>query len=121
MSASRISVVHLFPGQYLAGVHAYPFPPEPPQHLIQEPRTSGASPVLSSAVGARATSLKSLIEQSALPLRSVETDFAVDSSGFSTSVYNRWFDHKWGKERKEAKWVKAHLMCGVKNQHRDCR
>ena len=58
--------------------------------------------------------LKSLIEQSALPLRSVETDFAVDSSGFSTSVYNRWFDHKWGKERKEAKWVKAHVMCGVK-------
>ena len=58
--------------------------------------------------------LKSLIEQSALPLRSVETDFAVDSSGFSTSVYHRWFDHKWGKERKEAKWVKAHLMCGVK-------
>ena len=56
--------------------------------------------------------LKSLIEQSALPLRSVETDFAVDSSGFSTSVYNRWFDHKWGKE---PKWVKAHLMCGVTN------
>ena len=58
--------------------------------------------------------LKSLIEQSALPLRSVECDFAVDSSGFSTSVYNRWFDHKWGKMRKEAQWIKAHLMCGVK-------
>ena len=63
---------------------------------------------------ALASLLKSLIEQSALPLRAIETDFAVDSSGFSTSVYNRWFDHKWGKERKEAKWVKAHLMCGVK-------
>ena len=58
--------------------------------------------------------LKSLIEQSALPLRSIETDFAVDSSGFSTSVYNRWFDHKWGKVRKEARWIKAHVMCGVK-------
>ena len=58
--------------------------------------------------------LKSLIEQSALPLRSVESDFAVDSSGFSTSVYNRWFDHKWGKIWKEAQWIKAHLMCGVK-------
>ena len=58
--------------------------------------------------------LKSLIEQSAVPLRSIETDFAVDSSGFSTSVYNRWFDHKWGKVRKEAQWIKAHLMCGVK-------
>ena len=38
----------------------------------------------------------------------------MDSSGFSTSVYSRWFDHKYGRERKEAQWVKAHLMCGVK-------
>jgi len=58
--------------------------------------------------------LKSLIEQTASPLRAVETDFAVDSSGFATTTYNRWFDHKWGKERSEAKWVKAHLICGVK-------
>ena len=58
--------------------------------------------------------LKSLIEQSAAPLRAVESDFAVDSSGFSTSTYARWYDHKWGKVRKEAKWVKAHLMCGVR-------
>ena len=58
--------------------------------------------------------LKSLIEESASPLRAIETDFAVDSSGFATTTYNRWFDHKWGKERSEAKWVKAHLICGVK-------
>ncbi len=58
--------------------------------------------------------LKSLIEQSAMPLKAVETDFAVDSSGFSTTTYDRWFDHKWGKERSESRWVKAHLMCGVK-------
>jgi transposase len=58
--------------------------------------------------------LKSLIEQSASPLRAVETDFAVDSSGFATTTYNRWFDHKWGKERSEARWVKTHLICGVK-------
>ena len=58
--------------------------------------------------------LKTLIEQSANPLKSVETDFAVDSSGFSTTTYDRWFDHKWGKMRSEAKWIKAHLMCGVK-------
>ncbi len=58
--------------------------------------------------------LKSLIEQSASPMKAIETDFAVDSSGFSTTTYNRWFDHKWGKMRSEAKWVKAHLMCGVK-------
>lgn len=58
--------------------------------------------------------LKSLIEQSATPLKSIETDFAVDSSGFATTTYDRWFDHKWGKMRSEAKWIKAHLMCGVK-------
>ena len=58
--------------------------------------------------------LKSLIEQSALPLKSVECDFAVDSTGFATSTYHRWSDHKWGREIKEAQWVKAHLMCGVK-------
>ena len=58
--------------------------------------------------------LRSLIEQSALPLRAVEVDFAVDSSGFSSSVYYRWFDHKWGREIKEVQWIKAHLMCGVK-------
>ena len=57
--------------------------------------------------------LKSLIEQSALPLKAVESDFAADASGFSTSVYDRWFDHKWGKEKKQARFLKAHIMCGV--------
>lgn len=58
--------------------------------------------------------LKALIEQSASPLKAIETDFAVDSSGFSTNTYARWFDHKWGKERSKQAWVKVHLMCGVK-------
>lgn len=57
--------------------------------------------------------LKTLIEESAAPLKAVETDFAVDSSGFSTSTYDRWFDHKWGKMRFKSTWVKTHLMCGV--------
>lgn len=58
--------------------------------------------------------LKSLIEESAKPLKAVESDFAVDSSGFSTSTYSRWFDHKWGKQRSRQTWVKTHIMCGVK-------
>jgi transposase len=58
--------------------------------------------------------LKALIEQSASPLKSIETDFAVDSSGFATTTYVRWFDHKWGKERIRQAWIKAHMMCGVK-------
>jgi transposase len=58
--------------------------------------------------------LKNLIVQSSLPLRSVETDFAVDSSGFSTSRFVRWFDEKYGCERSGHDWVKVHLACGVK-------
>lgn len=58
--------------------------------------------------------LKQLIAESALPLKSVETDFAVDSSGFSTSSYVRWFDVKYGNNEDWHDWVKMHLMCGVK-------
>ena len=57
--------------------------------------------------------LKALVEQSAKPLKAVEADFAADASGFSTRVYDRWFDHKWGKEKKQARFLKAHIMCGV--------
>jgi hypothetical protein len=42
--------------------------------------------------------LKRMIEESAAPLREIETDFAVDSTGFSTATYERWFSHKYGKE-----------------------
>jgi transposase len=58
--------------------------------------------------------LTSLIEQAALPLRGIESVFAVDSTGFANATYVRWFDEKWGKERSEKTWVKLHAMCGVK-------
>lgn len=58
--------------------------------------------------------LTALITRAAGPLKSVETAFAVDSSGFATSRFVRWFDHKYGIVRQEHDWVKAHLMCGVK-------
>jgi transposase len=58
--------------------------------------------------------LKALITQSSLPLSSVETNFAADSSGFMTSRFTRWFDHKYGHERSKADWVKCHVMCGTK-------
>ena len=57
--------------------------------------------------------LEELIERSALPLASLETHFSPDSSGFASKSYIRWFDKKWGKEVKEAKWVKAHIMSGA--------
>ena len=36
--------------------------------------------------------LTGLVTASSLPLKAVETDFAVDSSGFSTCRYVRWFN-----------------------------
>jgi hypothetical protein len=69
--------------------------------------------------------LKQLVIESSRPLSEVDWDFAADSSGFSTGVYQRWSDAKWGKARTEygdklpdtvnrKDWVKVHLMCGVK-------
>jgi transposase len=66
-----------------------------------------------------------LIEESSLPLASIEEDFAIDSSGLSTGVYQRWNDAKWGKVRTEfgekqpnevsrRDWLKIHITCGVK-------
>lgn len=58
--------------------------------------------------------LKGLIEESSKPLKAVEVDFAVDSTGFATCTYDRWFDHKWGKERSRRSWIKTHIITGVK-------
>jgi transposase len=58
--------------------------------------------------------LYALITESALPLKVVEADFAVDSSGFTTSRFIRWVDHKYRVIRQQHEWVKVHLMCGVK-------
>lgn len=58
--------------------------------------------------------LRALITESSLPLKAVEVDFAVDSSGFSTSRFTRWFDHKYGTPKTQHDWVKVHLMCGVR-------
>ena len=58
--------------------------------------------------------LKRLIVQSSLPLRTVETVFAPDSTGFSVSRFVRWFDEKYGRERSGKDYVKAHAICGVK-------
>jgi transposase len=55
-----------------------------------------------------------LIARSALPLRSVDAKFAVDSSGFSSSKFDRWYDEKYGTERSKHTWIKTHLCCGVK-------
>ena len=56
--------------------------------------------------------LTKLIEQSAEPLAAVETSL-VDSTGFGTAIYRRWYDQKYGHEVKEHTWLKAHAMIGT--------
>lgn len=58
--------------------------------------------------------IKQLIKVSALPLKSVESDFTIDASGFSSSRFDRWFDFKYGKQAKKRIWIKAHLLSGTK-------
>lgn len=60
--------------------------------------------------------LKELVTLSALPLKAIETDFAVDSSGFSTCRYARWFSAKYGNPVERQDWKKAHVMIGVRTQ-----
>lgn len=57
--------------------------------------------------------LRRLLQESATPLRGIEQTFAADSTGFSTKTYVRYFDYKWGKDKKRARFVKAHAMCGT--------
>ena len=54
-----------------------------------------------------------LIERSAEPLGVVESQFAADSFGFSTCRFDRWYDAKWGKERSQREWLKAHIIVGT--------
>lgn len=58
--------------------------------------------------------LYELISLSAAPLKSIETDFAVDSSGFSTGQFTRWLDVKNSTKEDRRHWLKLHLMVGVK-------
>lgn len=57
--------------------------------------------------------LNNLLVLSALPLKSVETTFAPDSSGFRTTKFNEYCKEKHGT-KKIHKWVKAHILVGTK-------
>lgn len=58
--------------------------------------------------------LQKLIALSALPLRAVETTFAIDSSGFGSNRFETWYDHRYNKTTKKVVWVKVHLATGTK-------
>jgi len=57
--------------------------------------------------------LLNLLSLSASPLKAVETEFAVDSTGFRTTQFCMYADAKYGL-RRQHKWVKAHACVGVK-------
>jgi transposase len=57
--------------------------------------------------------LHHLIMVSASPLKSVESSFAIDSSGFRTRCFGQYSEQKFGLQR-DHKWIKAHACVGVK-------
>lgn len=58
--------------------------------------------------------LHQLIRASAAPLASVESRFAVDSTGFGTQQYYRHFTAKYGHETIFRNYVKLHALVGTK-------
>ncbi len=61
---------------------------------------------------------KAMVTRSALPLASIETEFAVDASGFTSSKFVPWRIHKYGKQVDilAHDWIKVHIAAGV-NTH----
>lgn len=57
--------------------------------------------------------LHNLLTLTALPLKSVETTFAPDSSGFRTTQFNEYCKEKHGTGKHHI-WVKAHILVGTK-------
>lgn len=58
--------------------------------------------------------LQELIKLSSQPLKEIENDFAIDSSGFGTSVKQNWNEFKHIRNNRHTKWVKCHIVSGVK-------
>jgi hypothetical protein len=58
--------------------------------------------------------LKNPIGYSARPLRCVETEFSIDSTGFASSRYETWYDQQHGISRRKCAWVKTHIASGRK-------
>lgn len=57
--------------------------------------------------------LHELVTLSALPVAELETDIAIDSTGFRTTTFSEYCGMKHG-QTKEHRWIKAHMATGVK-------
>jgi transposase len=58
--------------------------------------------------------LSDLITRSALPLKALETQFAVDSTGFGTQQFYRHYSAKYGHDQYSRNYLKLHAMVGTK-------
>lgn len=59
--------------------------------------------------------LEALIRLSALPLKDMETTFAIDASGLSSAFYSRWLDVRLDPAKAAKGWIKIHIVCGTKS------
>lgn len=59
--------------------------------------------------------LAQIVTLTSLPLRTVEKKFAIDSTGIGTSIYQKWYSYKHGKEINSRRWLKCHFVTGTKS------
>ena len=57
--------------------------------------------------------LQDLIAITSAPLRTIETNFAIDSTGFRTCSFGAYCEDKYGT-KKQHRWLKAHVSVGTK-------
>ena len=88
----------------LDDAHARGYIAKPPQHssLFRYLEMPALTPIL-----------RNPIAESSLPLRAIETDFAVDATGFGKSGIVTWYSKKYGHAVDNSDWIKLHLMKGV--------
>jgi len=55
-----------------------------------------------------------LIALSSAPLKSIETKFAIDSSGFRTTKFSEYCNEKHNDKKRHHEWIKAHICTGTK-------
>ncbi|MBI5046339.1 transposase [Candidatus Micrarchaeota archaeon] len=58
--------------------------------------------------------LLELLIETSKPLKEFETVFAVDASGFGTSLYAHYFNHEYRKHKTRKGFLKLNVMIGVK-------
>lgn len=71
---------------------------------------------LTEFLGCKATYdlLSKMLTISALPLRKLEDQFSLDSSGFGSYQYERWQRVRWGSKKGWRNYLKGHILIGTR-------